>query len=75
MVKPMNAVRIRRRLDSETIHLPELRPMIGKEVEIIVLEQQPAPAAKQDLSALHQIAGKIDLDYDAIEHLRKISTL
>jgi hypothetical protein len=48
--------------------------MIGKEAEIIVLEEQPAPAAKQDLSTLHQIAGNIDLDYDAIEHLRKIST-
>lgn len=71
----MNAVRIRKRVDSETMHLPELRAMIGKEVEIIVLEEQPAPAVKQDLSALHQIAGNIDLDYDAIEHLRKISTL
>ena len=34
----MNAVRLRRRIDSETLHLPELRPFVGKDVEIIVLE-------------------------------------
>jgi len=39
----MNAVRIRRRLDSDTLHLPELKPLIGKNVEIIVQEEQ-APA-------------------------------
>jgi len=34
----MNAIRLTRHIDSETLHLPELRPLIGKEVEIIVLE-------------------------------------
>ncbi|MDB5322400.1 MAG: hypothetical protein JWN40_4031 [Phycisphaerales bacterium] len=37
----MNAIRIRKKIDSETIHIPELRPMIGQEVEIIVLEDRP----------------------------------
>lgn len=59
----MNAVRIEKRLDSDTIHLPELHSMIGKEVEIIILEEQPASLPKEDLSALHQIAGNIDLDF------------
>ena len=41
-----NALRIHTRVDSETLHLPELRPLIGKEVEIIVLEGTgTAPAA------------------------------
>jgi hypothetical protein len=31
----MDAVRIRRKLESETLHLPELKPLIGKNVEII----------------------------------------
>lgn len=39
----MNAVRIRRKLESETLHLPELKPLIGKNVEIIV-QQVPMPA-------------------------------
>jgi hypothetical protein len=43
----MNAIRITRRVDSETLHLPELRPLMGRDVEIIVLDdterQGPKP--------------------------------
>ncbi|MGH7202334.1 MAG: hypothetical protein ACREJB_17145 [Planctomycetaceae bacterium] len=35
----MTAIRIRKRIDSETLHLPELRPLIGKTVEIVVREE------------------------------------
>jgi hypothetical protein len=38
----MIAIRIRKKIDSETLHIPELRPLIGHEVEIIVLEDQPS---------------------------------
>ncbi len=41
----MNAIRIRKQIDSETIRLPELRGLIGKTVEIIVLEES-APSAE-----------------------------
>ena len=41
----MNAIRISRRLDSHVIDLPELAPLVGKRVEIIVLEEEPEPAA------------------------------
>jgi uncharacterized protein (DUF433 family) len=37
-----NVVRVRRHLESETLHLPELKAMIGKDVEITVREE-PAP--------------------------------
>jgi hypothetical protein len=43
----MNAIRIRKKIDSETIHIPELRPMIGQEVEIIV--QEAAPRSVDDV--------------------------
>lgn len=33
----MNALRIRTHVDSETLHLPALKQIIGKDVEIIVL--------------------------------------
>lgn len=36
----MNAIRIRKHLDSDTLHLPELRGMIGHDVEITVVEQR-----------------------------------
>jgi hypothetical protein len=35
----MNAVRIRRKLDSETLHLPELKPLLGKLVKITIEEE------------------------------------
>lgn len=38
----MNAIRFRKKIDSDTLHIPELRSMIGRDVEIIVLEDQPA---------------------------------
>lgn len=34
----MNTIRIRKKIDSETICLPELKPLIGKTVEIVVQE-------------------------------------
>jgi hypothetical protein len=47
----MNAIRIRRKIDSETLHIPELRPMIGHEVEIIVLEDRPSSVDQVDPQA------------------------
>jgi hypothetical protein len=38
----MNAIRIRKKLDSETLHLPELRPLLGRTVDIIVLAEETA---------------------------------
>jgi hypothetical protein len=62
-------VSIHKHLQSETIHLPEAAPLVGKDVRIIVVEE-PASREPRDLSALDRVAGKIDLDYDAIEDLR-----
>ncbi|MDB5329229.1 MAG: hypothetical protein JWP03_380 [Phycisphaerales bacterium] len=41
----MNAVRIRKHLDSHVLDLPEIAGMVGKTVEIIVLEDQQSAAA------------------------------
>lgn len=40
----MTAIRIRKKLDSETLHLPELRPLLGRNVEIVVHETVESPA-------------------------------
>ena len=61
----MNPVRIRRKLESETLHLPELRPLIGKNVEIIVQEEE-TPAilpGTGDWQAALQAARELE-DYD-----------
>ncbi|MGH2607918.1 MAG: hypothetical protein ACRDHF_02410 [Tepidiformaceae bacterium] len=41
-------VRVRRHLDSETIHIPELKDLVGKDVDIVVKEaavpaREPGP--------------------------------
>ena len=51
----MTAIRLHERLDSDTLHLPELRPLIGKNVEIIV-QEEPEPAAGP-YDALFELAG------------------
>lgn len=71
----MNAVRIHRKVESETLHLPELRSMIGKQVEIIVMEE-PTPAGPTgDLSILESIAGRDLIDPDALKQLRDASMI
>src|SRR3954471_16271072 len=45
----MNAIRIKRKMESDTIRIPELQSMIGTEVEIIV---QPAATAPSSLDEI-----------------------
>ena len=59
-------VSIRTHLLSETLNLPEAAALIGKDMRIIVVEE-PEERGPRDLSALDRLAGKIDLDYEAIE--------
>ncbi len=70
----MTAIKIERHLDSETLHLPELKGLVGRDVEITVIEKPRAPR-KSDLSKLFELAGKIDLDEDAIREMREKSKL
>ena len=65
-------VSVHRQLQSETIYLPEAAALVGKDVRIIVIEE-PVPRAPRDLSALERVAGKLDLDFDAIDELRRRS--
>jgi hypothetical protein len=70
----MNAIRIHKVIDSETLHLPELKPLIGKAVEIIVLEEQ---AANQALTtdawadAARAVRELKDYDFDAWREQRE----
>jgi hypothetical protein len=61
----MNAIHIRKHLDSETLHLPELKPLIGKTVEIIVREEKPALPGKNPYEAFFALAGQDVVDPDA----------
>ena len=64
----MHAIRIRRKIDSETLSLAELRPLIGQTVEIVVW---PEPAEDStpvagDWEAAIQAAHELEnYDFDA----------
>ena len=61
-------VRIHRKLESETLYLPEIRPLIGKNVEIIVVEESAAAIAPGtgDWDAAIQAVNELeDYDFDA----------
>lgn len=38
----MNTIRIRKQIDSETLYLPELKPLLGRTVEITISESSEA---------------------------------
>ena len=62
----MNAVRIRRKLESDTLHLPELKPLIGKTVEITIIEQPTVIPGTGDWEALKAAADDLEgYDFDA----------
>jgi hypothetical protein len=67
----MNAIRIRKTIDSDTLHVPELKDMIGRDVEIIVLEEPAAPPSfvpgNGDWDAFRRAAESLrnNYDYDA----------
>jgi hypothetical protein len=75
----MNAIRIHKQIDSETLHLPEIRPLIGKTVEIIVLEDSPVLAEKRAsgsrYAAFFALAGTDVVDPNALRELRSASAL
>lgn len=62
-------IRIHRELDSETLYLPEIRPLIGKSVEIIVREEPTAAAARDAVdwdTAIKAAEAVEDYDFDAL---------
>ena len=63
-------ISIHKHLTSDTIHLPEAAGLVGKDVRIIVREESKNMVPR-DLSVWDRLAGKIDLDFDAIEKLRR----
>lgn len=70
----MSAIRIFRKLDSETLHLPELKPLLGKTVEIIVQEQTRSDIrpGTGDWAALEDAASDLEgYDFDAWREQRE----
>ena len=70
----MNAIRIRKTIDSETLHLPELKPLVGRTVEIIVLEEETRstirPGTGDWQAAMKAVEELEDYDSDAVSRQR-----
>ncbi|XXX73190.1 hypothetical protein WMF30_36630 [Sorangium sp. So ce134] len=63
-----NAIRIHTQVTSDTLHIPELSALVGKNVEVIILEDEsasrrPTPPARK----LGTLRGMFDVpeDFDA----------
>ena len=71
----MNAIRIRKKIDSETLHLPELKALVGRTVEIIVLEEEPCPNVGSGTgdwdAAMKAVASLDSYDFDAVKRQRE----
>ncbi len=65
----MNTLRIRRKLESETLYLPELKPLIGKNVDIIVEERD-----SEDAVCFSQASAPKPLTEKEKQALRKLLT-
>jgi len=65
------------KIDSENIHVPELRNFIGKKVEIIIIEEPISFNEKEDrkMENFFSAAGKIEIDENAVRQLREESKL
>jgi hypothetical protein len=66
----MTEIHITRDLESDTLQLPELTPLIGRKVEIIVRDVSAAPANPWD--ALAALAGRDLVDPGAYRQLRDL---
>jgi hypothetical protein len=72
----MSAIRIRKKLESEILQLPELKPLIGKTVEIVVREITPAEikAAWEEIDRLREKNAELypgpDIGVDIIREMR-----
>lgn len=69
----MNAIQIQTTITGETLHLPELKPLVGKAVEITVREiavPRVTPGADRWSEVVAAVEGLEDYDFDALAEMR-----
>ena len=70
----MEAIRLYLKVDSDTLHIPELRRFIGKRVELILIEEEPSEEIKK-MEKFFSAVGKVNIDEEAVHRLREESKL
>jgi virulence-associated protein VagC len=71
----MIAIRIETTISSETLHLPQLKPLMGKSVEIIVREKAAVvvtPPRSDWESVEAAVLGLVDYDFHAYRQAREM---
>ena len=70
----MSTIRIETHIDSETLFLPQLRPLVGKDVEIVVKEKA-APVVTPGRSDWEVVKAALlgleNYDFDAFRAIRE----
>ena len=65
----LHAIRVHTRVDSEVLRIPELLPLVGRTVEVIIVEETPgtAEAAPPRAPRLGTLRGMVEVpdDFDA----------
>jgi hypothetical protein len=69
----VDLIRISKIIESETLHLPELKPLIGKTVEIIVRDKTVTTPEQHLYDAFFALAGQDVVDPEAYKRLRAAS--
>jgi hypothetical protein len=70
----MSAIRIETTIESETLHLPQLKPLVGKSVEIIVREKAVpvlAPPTRDWMDVETAVMELENYDFDAYRAIRE----
>ncbi len=70
----MNAIRLKKHLDSDTLYLPEIKDLIGKDV-IVIEEISSALTKAERIKKFLESAGTIDVDEQAIKDLDDASMI
>ena len=68
----MKVTKVRIKVDSEDVHIPELKKFMGKTVEMIITEVRPKDRKMENFFAA---AGKVKIDAEAIRKCREASKL
>ena len=71
----MSTIRIETTIDSDTLYLPQLKPMVGKSVEIVVREMATPTIspATSDWAAVEAAVRELeDYDFQAYREVREL---
>ena len=74
----MQTIRLLMEVNSENIHIPELRKFMGKRVEMIIVETPLTLLSEKKngkMARFLEAAGRIEIDEQAVRQFREVSKL